>query len=126
MGSPSKRKGFAYEREVVKKFQEASFEAQRAYASDGRSLGLAPNVDIKVLLQHNTSLNVQAKRRKAIADYIKPDPNVDAQVIREDRGESYVVITLDTFIHILRQAYGYHTEETAPRDERGEVRPKGK
>jgi len=126
MGSSSKRKGFAYEREIVKMFQEGSFEAQRAYASDGRSLGLASNVDIKVLLDHNTSLNVQAKRRKAIADYIKPEPNVDAQVIREDRGESYVVITLDTFIHILRRAYGYNTEEAPPSDERGELHTEGK
>ena len=54
MSSPSKAKGNRFERLVVKLAKEAGFTAQRAYASDGRSLGEAPDVDclVEVLVKH--------------------------------------------------------------------------
>lgn len=96
MPSPSKTKGNAYEREIVNKARELGLHAIRAWGSDGRSLGLHEGVDLVI-----EGLTVQAKRRKAIADYIRPDENVDMQVIREDRGESYAILRLDDLLQIL-------------------------
>ena len=96
MPSPSKTKGNAYEREIVNKARELGLHAIRAWGSDGRSLGLHEGVDLVI-----EGLTVQAKRRKAIADYSRPDENVDMQVIREDRGESYAILRLDDLLQIL-------------------------
>jgi hypothetical protein len=43
----SKRKGTAYENEIVSKLKESGFsDVKRAWGSDGRSMGEAPDVDI--------------------------------------------------------------------------------
>ena len=41
---------------------------------------------------------IHAKIRKAIASYLVPNENVDAQVIRQDRGETYIVLRLDDWL----------------------------
>lgn len=97
MPSPSKAKGNAYEREIVNKARELGLHAIRAWGSDGRSLGLHEGVDLVI-----EGLTVQAKRRKAIADYIRPDDDVDLQVIRQDRGESYAIMRLDDLFKLLQ------------------------
>lgn len=98
MTSPQKRKGYDYEREIVNKAREAGLEAERAYASDGRSLGLTPGVDVVI-----NGMPCQCKRVKRVAEYIKPSNDVHAQIIRGDREESYVVIRLEDFLKCLKQ-----------------------
>ena len=44
---------------------------------------------------------IQAKIRKSIASYLVPNENVDAQVIREDRGEAYIVLRLEDWLKTL-------------------------
>ena len=46
--SKSKAKGNRFEREVVKLAKEYGLESKRAWGSDGRSLGLHPEVDITI------------------------------------------------------------------------------
>ena len=93
MSSPSKRKGNAFERELVNTAKDWGLEAQRAWGSNGQSLGLHEEVDCLA----EGDLRIQAKRRKKIAKWLKPSEVVDAVVVREDRGESYIIIRLEEF-----------------------------
>ena len=93
MTHPSKVKGNTYERELVILFKSYGIECKRAWGSNGQSLGLHEEVD--VLAQGD--LRIQAKRRKNIAKWLKPSEYVDAVVVREDRGESYIILRLEEF-----------------------------
>ena len=95
MSSPSKRKGNTFEREVVTKAKNFSLKAVRAYASNGISLGEAEDVDVKI-----ENLKGQCKRRKRIAQWLKPPESCDIALVREDRGETYVIIEYGDFLEI--------------------------
>lgn len=99
MPSKSKIKGNAYEVELVKEAKAMGLQAKRAWGSDGRSLGLHEGVDLVVEGQ-----TIQAKRRKAIASYIRPDDNVDVQVLRQDYGVSYAVMPYTHYLQLLARA----------------------
>ena len=96
MAHPSKVKGNTYEREIVAKFEESGIECKRAWGSNGQALGHHEEVDC---LAHG-ELRIQAKRRKNIAKWLKPSIFVDAVVVREDRGDSYILLRLDDFLNI--------------------------
>ena len=98
MTHPSKRKGNSYERELVKQCRASGIEAKRAYASDGRSLGLHEEVDLLVAGKKR----IQAKRRKSIANYLRPNENVDAVAFREDGGETLVLVTWWEYLDLLK------------------------
>lgn len=107
MSHPSKIKGNTFEREVVDLAKQMGLEAERAWGSNGQSLGETADVDVRV-----AGLRGQAKRRKAFPKWFKevilPDETVDFQVIREDRMKpGFVIIRLDRFFHILRLAVLY-------------------
>ena len=87
MGHPSKAKGNAYERELVKQSEESGLEAKRAWGSNGQSLGMHEEVDCLI-----AGKKVQAKRRKAIASYLKPTEHVDVVAFREDRGDTLILM----------------------------------
>ena len=93
MTHPSKRKGNAHEREVVNIAHSYGIDGERAYGSNGQALGLHEEVDCLA----EGALRIQAKRRKKIAEWLKPTEVVDAVVVREDRGESYIIIRLEEF-----------------------------
>ena len=61
MTHPSKVKGNNYERELVAQARDKGLESERAYASNGRSLGESEEVDLII-----SGCRVQAKRRKAL------------------------------------------------------------
>ena len=94
MTHPSKRKGNDFEREIVRLFESYGIECKRAWGSNGQSLGLHEEVDCLA----EGDLRIQAKRRKKIAKWLKPSEVVDAVVVREDRGESYIIIRLEEFV----------------------------
>ena len=94
MAHPSKVKGNAFEREVVRLFESYKVECKRAWGSNGQSLGLHEEVDCLA----EGDLRIQAKRRKKIAEWLKPSEVVDAVVVREDRGKSYIIIRLEEFV----------------------------
>ena len=94
MTHPSKVKGNTFEREIVRLFESFEVECKRAWGSNGQSLGLHEEVDCLA----EGDLRIQAKRRKKIAEWLKPSVYVDAVVVREDRGKSYIIIRLEEFI----------------------------
>ena len=96
MAHPSKVKGNKFERVVVNKAKEYGLESKRAYASNGESLGMHAEVDLII-----EDYKIQAKIRKSIASYFVPNENVDAQVIREDRGEAYIVLKLEDWLEVI-------------------------
>ena len=96
MAHPSKVKGNKFERDVVNKAKEFGLDSKRAYASNGESLGMLAEVDLLM-----KDYKIQAKIRKSIASYLLPNENVDAQVIRQDRGEAYVVLRLEDWLKTL-------------------------
>lgn len=104
---PSRRKGDRFEREIVHAAAEAGLRAERAWGSDGRALqaadGRACTSDVDLLIEGR--LKVQAKRRKAVASYIKPPAGAHATIVREDRGEALVVLPLGLFLRLLSKVY---------------------
>lgn len=98
MTSSQKNKGNGYERELVNQAIENGFESKRAYASDGRSLGLHETVDLLI-----GDKKIQAKRRKKIASFMLPDEHVDAVALRQDFGKTVIVITLEEYFDLLKQ-----------------------
>ena len=93
MAHPSKVKGNTFEREIVRLFESYGIDCKRAWGSNGQSLGLHEEVDCLA----EGDLRIQAKRRKKIAKWLKPSEVVDAVVVREDRGETYIIIRLEEF-----------------------------
>ena len=95
MTHPSKQKGNRFERLIVDKAKSYGVDGERAWGSNGRSLGMHEEVD--VLLEGD--LRIQAKCRKKIAEWLKPSEVVDAVVVKEDRGETYIIIRYDEFLY---------------------------
>ena len=99
MTHPSKRKGNGFERELVNQAVDSGMEAKRAYASNGESLGHHAEVDVVV-----AGKRVQAKRRKAIASWLRPSDHVDAVAVREDNGDTLVILTWWEWLDLVKQA----------------------
>jgi hypothetical protein len=105
MPHSSKRKGNRFEREVVEDAEAHGLEAERAYASDGRSLGEAEECDVLIRGRADMvtdAVRIQAKRRASIAQYLIPPDGADVTVIREDRGQSLAVVPLSDYLDLLR------------------------
>lgn len=112
MPHPSKRKGNRYERELRDAFHDAGLRCERAYASNGEALvtddGTRCASDVDLLVEGR--LCVQAKRRKRVAGYLKPPDGAHLTAIREDRGETLVVLPFHLFLRLLH--YVYPTDAT--------------
>jgi len=101
MVHPSKNKGNNFERELVNAAKESGLEAVRAYASDGRSLGLTEDVDCLI-----GGFKIQAKRRNTVAAHLIPSDTVDCVATRPDRGESLIVMRFDDWLDLIQRAGG--------------------
>jgi hypothetical protein len=101
MSSPSRVKGFTYERELVALLRAAGFEADRMWGSDGRSRGYAKGVDVTAE-REGRLWRIQAKRVAKIGDRFKPGDGVDAVMMREDRGDTLVVLRLSDFLDLVQ------------------------
>jgi len=100
MAHPNKIKGNRFEYQVRDMFIDKGIECKRAYASDGRSLGLSEDVD--VLATHNdVKYPMQCKIRKRLSKVVKPNANVFAQVVREDRGEPLAILKLVDLVDLI-------------------------
>tara|TARA_R100000700_G_C3144815_1_gene125472 strand:+ start:399 stop:728 length:330 start_codon:yes stop_codon:yes gene_type:complete len=102
MTHPSKIKGNTFERECVNKAKNQGIKAKRAYGSNGMSLGLEEEVDALI-----GEYKVQCKRRKRIAQWIKPPACCDIALVREDRGEAYVIMEYGDWLDLLKRAELY-------------------
>ena len=103
MAHKNKIKGNRFEYEVRDMFIDKGIDCKRAYASDGRSLGLTEDVDV-LATYNDIKYPIQCKRRKTISKVIIPNENVFAQVIRADRGKTLAVIELDKLIDLIVNA----------------------
>ena len=98
MPSKSKSKGNRFERECVNKAKEYGLDSKRAWGSDGRSLGLHPEVDLTI-----ENYTVQCKVRKRIAKWLLPlELKNHIQLVKEDRGETYAIIQMKDLMSLLR------------------------
>lgn len=100
MTTKSKRKGATFELELVKALQERGIQAEKAWGSNGKALGETEGVDL-VFDWEAERWRVQAKRRAKLPDYVKPPEGADIVMMREDRGETLVVIPLKDFLDLL-------------------------
>ena len=98
MSSPNKNKGNSFEREVVNEAKTLGLNARRAYASNGMSLGQHEEVDVML-----EELKIQCKRRKKLGAIVKPNENVDVQLIREDRGNTFAILPYSLFLKLLNE-----------------------
>lgn len=103
MSHPSKQKGNRFEREIVELAIENGLDAQRAWGSNGKALGYTEDVDCLIHYGNHRKMRVQAKRRKALPEYLTPSVNVDLQVLRADRGQALAVIRLSDLLEILKE-----------------------
>ena len=108
MAHPSKVKGNTYEREVVSVFEEHGIKCKRAWGSNGQSFGMHEEVDCLA----NGELRIQAKRQKNIAKWLKPSVFVDAVVVREDRGQSFIILRLEDFCEDYKRFLEWRDNET--------------
>jgi Holliday junction resolvase len=109
MTHSSKRKGNKYERELVEDAERVGLCAERAYASDGRSLGEGEKCDVLVRGRDEMvldALRIQAKRRSNVGQYLKVPDDADINVIREDYGESLAVVPWSFFLELIQEAKG--------------------
>ena len=84
MPNKSKAKGNRFEREIVDAVELHEVKCVRAWGSNGRALGHHEEVDILI----DDDIKVQAKVRKALPKWIKPNENVDIQAIIEESVEN--------------------------------------
>ena len=109
MASKSKAKGNRFERECVDIAEKHGFNAKRAWGSDGRSIGMSPEVDIVIdyLLDEDTSreMKVQCKVRKSIASYLLPPDDCDITLIKQDRGEIYATIRYKDLLELIQRTF---------------------
>ena len=104
MAHPSKNKGNRVERLVVSILENLGYKTQRAYASNGISLGEHEECDVISHIK-GKKWRFQVKARKSVAKWIKPNmENVDAQIIKGDREEPLIVMPLKSFVKELEDA----------------------
>ena len=108
MTHPSKQKGNRFERLIVDKAHSYGVKGERAWGSNGRSLGMHEEVD--VLLEGD--LRIQAKCRKNIAKWLKPSEEVDAVVVKENRGEIYIILRYAEFLEDYKKFLEWKENET--------------
>ena len=94
-----KQKGTRFEKEVVEFFNVyVNNKATRMWGSNGASRGLPEEVDI-VIKNNNRGKNmhIQCKSVAKLAQKFKPTSNVDAVIFKENHGEKYILLSLETF-----------------------------
>lgn len=92
----SKDKGTRFERECVDRCS-TMMKSKRCWGSDGRSMGFSKEVDIVA-----GDYKIQCKVRKRIAQWLKIPNGCDAVMVKEDRGQIYVIMELDRWLDNVR------------------------
>ncbi len=102
MGKPQRRKGAAYEREVLAEFSAALGEKFTRILGQARDGG----ADGKV-----KALRIECKRRGELAKWYSQAvaaakaEEIPIVVMREDRGESMVLLSLDNLIKLVASSH---------------------
>ena len=106
MPNKSKRKGNNFEYECVDAlehlFDKLDPEVERAFMSDGRSIGESTDCDIRVILKavKDFKLIVQCKRRRDLPKWFL-QKNSDILITRRDHGKRYYCFTEDGMKKLL-------------------------
>ena len=101
MSHPSKVKGNKFESDCCDYATDLyEIPSKRAWGADGRSMGLHQEVDIVLGdKKYKDEMHCQCKIRKRLPEYIFPKNDViDCHLIREDRGETYIVLRYDDYL----------------------------
>ena len=96
-GRAPRDKGSRFERELVQMALDSGMPAQRAWGSNGESLGLPAGVDCLV-----AGKRIQAKRRACVAAWLIPDAGVDVVAFRPDYGETMVCLSYSDWLDLLK------------------------
>ena len=97
MPAKNKLRGTYYERRCVEKAQGFDLKAERTWGSDGRSRGLAQEVDMVI----EDNIYVQCKKRKVLAKHLKPTKEIHVQFVGEDRGEDLAIMSQDYYLSLI-------------------------
>tara|TARA_R100000781_G_scaffold54158_4_gene35429 strand:- start:1136 stop:1498 length:363 start_codon:yes stop_codon:yes gene_type:complete len=108
MPSKSKAKGNRFERLVVDMTKHFfsdnkgnnTIRVKRAWGSNGAAMGQHEEVDILI----GDDIKLQAKCRGAMGQWMIPNENVDAQVIKADREDPLIVMKYDDWLEMLQWA----------------------
>jgi Holliday junction resolvase len=106
MASKSKQKGNRFERECVDIANQKGLDSKRAWGSDGRSMGQNEQVDLMI-----NEYKVQCKVRKRVAKWLKPTEEVDIQLVKEDRGQIYVIQRYEDWLEMVSSLSQAPTKE---------------
>lgn len=98
-GKRNRQRGNELERELVNKAKEFGFEAERAWGSNGRSLGETEGVDCLV-----DGVRIQAKRKKTIPQWLRPPEGADVVAFREDHKKPYIIISYEEWLRLRKLA----------------------
>lgn len=104
MGALSRRKGAAFERELVQRFREAMPDAEVRRGLQCRGGDEVPDVDCPVFwpeAKRGRQPNVRAALRQATGD--APPGRIPIAIIRDDHAESFVALSLDDFLEFVSE-----------------------
>ena len=104
MGALSRRKGAAWERELVHRFREAMDGADVRRGLQCRGGEEVPDVDCPVFwpeAKRGKRPNVRAALRQAMD--AAPKGRIPLAVVRDDRAEAFVALSLDDFLELVAE-----------------------
>lgn len=107
MANRSRSKGFQFERDLVRQFNESGLPTKRAWGSNGESLGLEADVDLLVA----DRWPVQAKIRKTLPAYLLIPTSCAVTVFRQAYGETMALITLSDLMDLWKEVYDARSSE---------------
>ncbi len=103
-GARSRRKGAAYERELVQRFREIMPDAHIRRGLQYRTGEEAPDVDCPVFwpeAKRGKQPNVRAALRQATE--AAPPGRIPLAIIRDDHAEAFVALSLDDFLEFVAE-----------------------
>ena len=99
MPSKSKIKGNNFERWIVNFFEATGLSCRRAWGSDGRSMGLTEGVDGTL----NEEYKWQAKCKAQISPFYIPNEEVDFQIFKGNRTNTFATMSVQTLAEIINR-----------------------
>ena len=103
-GAMSRRKGAAYERELVHRFREVMPEADIKRGLQSRGGEEVPDVDCPVFwveAKRGRKPNIRGALKQA--SDAAPKGRIPIAVIRDDRSEAFVALPLEDFLDFIRE-----------------------
>ena len=113
MPSKSKIKGNTFERKIVNFFKAISISCRRAWGSDGRAMGFTEGVDGTL----NDEYKWQAKCKNKISPFYIPNEEVDFQIFKGDRTDTFVTMKIETLADMIQRSNDLYCQTESLSDE---------